>query len=109
MFTTINHRFGNSQENFKRLVYKAKQQKYKIILDNHEECIEPEIEEVHKEIWELYDNNEEFDKHNPNIMCCTEYNIDKVNTEKELKTIKKAINFLDITKKSVKNKYEKKY
>lgn len=107
MFSTIDHRFGNSQENFKRMVYKAKQQKYKILLE--EEYIQPQIEEVHKEIWELYDNDDVFNKHNPNTLCSTEYNIDKVNTEKEIKTIKTAINFLDITKKAVKNKYEKKY
>jgi len=116
MFSTIEHRFGNSQDNFRRLVYKAKQQKYRISLNEiPEEDTQPTdhvVEEVHKEIWELYDfeSKDNFDKHNPNKLCNTEYNIDKVDSEKELKTIKTVKNFLDITKKPVlKNKYEKKY
>lgn len=110
MFATIEHRFGNSQDNFRKLVYKAKQQKYKIALGNIEECIEPElVEETHKEIWELYDNDDTFDKHNPTMLTSTECNIDKTDTEKEIKHIETVRQFIDITKKSIKNKYERKY
>jgi hypothetical protein len=116
MFGSIEHRFGNSQDNFKRLVYKAKQEKYKIALseipEEDTQLMIPIVQqnEVHKEIWELYDfeSKDIFNKHNPNKMCNTEYNIDKVDSEKELKKLKSAMAFLDITKKSVKNKYEKK-
>ena len=113
MFGSIEHRFGNSQDNFKKLVYRAKQQKYRIALENQDEqqYIQRPVEEVHKEIWELYDfdNDNKFDKHNPNKLCNTEYNIDQINTDKEMKKMKATINFLDITKKAVKNKYEKKF